>query len=210
MRNVDRTSINPAVRSAKPPGRGPYVARNKAKFGRSPHNRWANPWGLYDVGRNAAAPGIPTVTGERLIQALEQAIVECDEDEKEQEEESSSWEKFKKEYGIKESLLEFSNQTQYYASFIVRDHRESPDQQAIETAQSKIPNAQIFEFGNRIIDEYVTVVTNCPDLEDAILDDENFGHDCGLIDDWFVSFSSIDELRQKADAAIRELEGDED
>lgn len=126
MRNADRTSINPAVRSAKPPGRGPYVARNRGKFGRSPHNRWANPWGLYDVGRNAAAPGIPTVTGERLIKALEKAIVECDEDEKDQEEEGSSWEKFKKEYGIKESgglRWEIDMEQEFPHLFTISDNR---------------------------------------------------------------------------------------
>jgi hypothetical protein len=100
----------------------------------------------------------------------------------------------------------------FRASFISRDHREEPDFELIAKMRRKIKNAIEFEFGNRIIDEYVTVLTDCPWLEEKVLssdETEDVGHNLSIMDDDVVTFVTWEELADKADAYLSKLADDD-
>ena len=112
-------------------------------------------------------------------------------------------------------LEKFVNDTPsktFKAWFNSRDHSEDPDERATRKMLRKIPGSHDFEFGNNVIDEYVTVVTDCPWLEEKItesLDHENIGHNLVMVDG-IVTFSAWEDLQKKAEEAMRNAEDEWD
>lgn len=101
----------------------------------------------------------------------------------------------------------------FKAWLMPRDHREDPDESASRKMLRKIPGSHEFEFGNNVIDEYVTVVTDCPWLEEKItesLENEDVGHSLAAGDDEIVTFSTWEELVKKSEEYMGALEGDGD
>lgn len=102
----------------------------------------------------------------------------------------------------------------YKVAVFNRDWKDSEvdDWDAAAKLSASLPDSEIFEFGNEIIDEYVVCVTNHPNLEDVItesLEGQEFGHSLWMIDpaeDGFISFESIEELQKRVEEANNELE----
>ncbi len=98
----------------------------------------------------------------------------------------------------------------YKLATVTRDHRDQYSDKELRTARAAVPGGHEFEFGNVVIDEYVTVVTDYPDIDELRqrFADTDEGHNLMLIDESPVTFTTLDELASKSNAALDALENE--
>ena len=99
----------------------------------------------------------------------------------------------------------------YKLFFFSADWKDREQQDLNEAAAEKTGLPHVFQFGNRVQDEYVVIATDCPDLEESILgsgtlEDEDFGH-CII---WAesgndaIEFENVEALRKTVEEAIKQ------